>query len=315
MVKTYHELRQKNKPMVYIIIVNWNGLDDTLECLESLEKINYPSYKIIVVDNGSKNNQADAIKEKFSGVELIKNETNEGFVIANNQGIKLALEGGAQYLLLLNNDTTVKNDFLINLIKYAEQNNTVGILSPKILYYNSDTIWSMGGRINCLAGFAILIGKKKHREKYKTIIEPDYVTGCAMLIKREVIKKIGLLDPVYFAYYEDGDFSFRAKKAGYNIRVIPESIIWHKKSASAGIRGSKRKISGLQAYLWARNGVIFGKKNLVGWKKFSFIFGHFSFNFIYHLLGNFNIKFILYYIKGLYHGVIISCDNLWTKKK
>lgn len=294
--------RLTNKPLVYIITINWNGLEDTLECLSSLEKINYSPYRIIVVDNGSENNQGDVIKEKYPFIEIIENVKNEGFVNANNQGIEVALIQNAKYIFLLNNDTIVKNDFLDILIEHAEKNKDVGIISPKILYYNSDTIWSMGGNINYFTGFSIMIGKRKKSKQYNEIIEPDFITGCAMLIKREVIEKIGLLDPIYFAYYEDVDYSYKVKKAGYNIKVIPESIIWHKKSASAGIKGSIREINELQAYLWARNGIIFGRKNIYGWRKYLFLFGHLTFKFFFVLLNLSKKRSISCYIKGLIHA-------------
>jgi hypothetical protein len=295
-------MKELFNPLVYIITINWNGIDDTIECLDSLKGITYPNCKIIVVDNGSKNNQAEKIKEKFRNIELIKNKKNEGFVIANNQGIKLALKNDADYILLLNNDTIIKNDFLNILIEYAEKDNNVGILSPKIIYYDSEMIWSMGGRISYLTGISIMIGKTKKPEQYNKIIEPDFLTGCAMLIKRKVFDKIGLLDPIYFAYYEDVDFSFKARKAGYTIKVIPESIIWHKKSASAGIRGSIREINKLQAYLWARNGIIFGRKNISGWRKISFLFGHLTFKFLFVLLNLSKKKYIRCYVQGLIHA-------------
>jgi len=290
------------QPLVYIILINWNGLVDTLECLESLKNINYKNYKIIVVDNGSKGNQADVIKYNFQNIELIENEENKGFVIANNQGIELAIKNNADYILLLNNDTVVERNFLNILIDYGEKNKEAGILSPKILYYNSDKIWSMGGKISYLSGLSIMIGKGKDSQKYNRIIEPNFITGCAMLIKREVINKIGLLDPLYFAYYEDSDCCFRAKKAGYEIRIIPESVIWHKKSASAGIRGSN-KITPMQAYLWARNGIIFGRKNLIGTQKATFLFGQFTFKLLFSLINCQNIKAVKKYFKGLYDGV------------
>ena len=295
--------RLTNKPLVYIITINWNGLEDTLECLSSLEKINYSPYRIIVVDNGSENNQGDVIKEKYPFIELIENLKNEGFVNANNQGIEVALTQKAEYILLLNNDTTVKNDFLYILIEHAEKNKDVGILSPKILYYNSDTIWSMGGRINYLTGFSIMIGKRKKSKQYNEIIEPDFITGCAMLIKREVIEKIGLLDPIYFAYYEDTDYSYRARDAGYKIKVIPESIIRHKKSASAGIKGSSR-ISSQQAYLWARNGIIFGGKNLTGMNKTLYLFGELTFRLLYGLISCDGIQAIKKYLIGVKDGLL-----------
>ena len=291
-----------NKPLVYIIIVNWNGLDDTLECLESLRNITYQKYNIIVVDNGSIDNQADIIKGNYPDIELIKNVKNEGFVIANNQGIELAMEKGAEYILLLNNDTTVKNDFLEILVKYAEQNSDLGILSPKILYYNSDLIWSMGGAISYLTGFSIMLGKGKNSNQYNTIIEPDFVTGCAMLIKRKVVEDIGLLDPIYFAYYEDVDYSYRVRKAGYKVKVIPDGIIWHKKSASAGFKGSN-KISPTQAYLWARNGIIFGKTNLNAVKMVTFIAGQLTFRLIYIIYNCANIQSIKKMFQGLWDGI------------
>ena len=291
------------QPLVYIILINWNGLDDTLECLESLKKISYKNYKIIVVDNGSKNNQADVIKHNFPNIELIKNEENKGFVIANNQGIRLAVENDADYILLLNNDTVVKRNFLNILIDYGEKNKKVGILGPKILYYNSEKVWSMGGKISYLTGISIMIGKGKDTKEYNKIIEPDFVTGCAMLIKKEIIKKIGLLDPIYFAYYEDSDYCFRVKKAGYKIKVVPESTIWHKKSASAGIKGSN-KITPTQAYLWARNGIVFGRKNLTGVKKITFLCGQFTFKLTFSLINCQNYKAIKKYFSGLYNGIL-----------
>ena len=291
-----------NKPLVYIITINWNGLEDTLECLGSLEKINYSPYRIIVVDNGSKDNQAAVIKEKYPLIELIENIKNEGFVNANNQGIEVALTQNAKYILLLNNDTTVKNDFLDILIEHAEKNKDVGILSPKILYYDSDTIWSMGGRINNLTGFSIMIGKRKQSKQYNEIIEPDFITGCAMLIKREVIEKIGLLDPIYFAYYEDTDYSFRVRDAGYKIKVIPGSVIRHKKSASAGIKGSSR-ISSQQAYLWARNGIIFGEKNLTGMDKTSYLFGELTFRLLFGLISCDGTQAMKKYLIGVKDGL------------
>lgn len=293
--------KRKQEPLVYIITINWNGLEDTLECLSSLEKINYYPYRIIVVDNGSKNNQADVIKDKYPFIKLIENIKNEGFVNANNQGIEVALTQNAKYILLLNNDTTVKNDFLDILIEHAEKNKDVGILSPKILYYDSDTIWSMGGRINYLTGFSIMIGKRKKSKQYNEIIEPDFITGCAMLIKREVIEKIGLLDPIYFAYYEDTDYSYKTRDAGYKIKVIPESIIGHKKSASAGIKGSSR-ISSQQAYLWARNGIIFGKKNLIGMDKTLYLFGELTFRLVFGLISCDSIQAIKKYLIGVKDG-------------
>lgn len=296
------ERSKVNKPLVYVVTINWNGLEDTIECLKSLRQITYPNYRVIVVDNGSLNNQPDIIKERFPEIELIKNEKNEGFAAANNQGLEVALKNGADYALLLNNDTVVEEDFLDILVEYAKANNEVGAIAPKILYYGTDKIWAMGGKISYLTGIPIMIGKGKDSDKYKRILEPDFVTGCALMLKTEAIKKIGLLDAIYFAYYEDTDWCYQAKKAGYKIIVIPESIVWHKKSASAGIKASNR-LSPTQAYLWARNGIIFGRKNLRGWKRIFFLIGQFSFRLTYNSIQCQDIRTVSSYLKGLSAGL------------
>ena len=295
-------LRRNEKPLVYIILINWNGLEDTLECLESLRKIAYPNFRVIVVDNGSKDNQAEIIKEKFPEIKLIKNKQNMGYVIANNQGIELALKRSADYILLLNNDTVVERNFLDILIKYAEQSKNVGILSPKILYYDFNKIWSVGGKI-LPGGITILTGKGKDHNCYTTeVIETDFVSGCAMLIKRSVIETIGFLDPIYFAYFEDADFCLRAKNFGYKIVVIPKSVIYHKKSSSSGIRGSFRKLSPLQYYLLTRNQILFIKK-FSRWKIASIIVT-IAFRLAYLLVYNkLDIESLKSLVKGIIDGV------------
>ena len=288
-------------PLVYVIILNWNGLNDTVECLNSLKRVEYDNFKIVVIDNGSRKEEAVYISKKFKSITVIKNERNLGYCKANNQGIELAMEKNADYILLLNNDTVVKSNFLNILVEYAEKYPDIGILNPKILYYKSNKIHSMGGKIFYLLGMFRNIGKGKNSENYKDVIDPEFATGCAMLIKREVIKKVGMLDPIYFAYCEDADFSLRAKRKGYKIRVIPSAIIFHKKSATSGFAGSDR-LSNLQAYLKARNGIIFAK-NLEEWKFLGYICGQFTFRLIYHLTVIKDFKSFISYMNGIYDGL------------
>ncbi len=285
------------KPLVYIILVNWNGIDDTVECLDSLKKITYPNYKVVLVDNGSKDNQAEKLKKIFPDVFLIKNKINTGFVGANNQGIKIALKNKAKHVLLLNNDTVVKENFLDILVEEIESSKNVGAISPKILYYKSNKIWSMGGKISILTGISIMIGKGKNSVKYLKNIEPDFLTGCAFLIKSEIIKKVGLLDPIYFAYYEDVDWSYRIRKSGYKILVNPDSIIWHKKSASAGIKNSFRKESNYQISQITRNGLIFFRKNFDIYHMISFLLFRFIYTLVFSGLGG-----LRFFINGLIDG-------------
>src|SRR5258706_5843299 len=295
------ELKKIN-PIVYIITINWNCLDETLECLSSLEKIDYKSIKVIVVDNGSKNNEAGIIENKLPHVIVIKLLKNTGFTGGCNAGMRYALKKNAELILLLNNDTVVSKGFLEPLVKILLDNHDVGIVSPKILLYKSNKIWAMGGKISILTGVTIHIGKNEESEKYNHIIQPDFLSGCAVLIKREAIDKIGLLNDQYFAYYEDVEWSYKARKAGYKIQVIPESIIWHKKSASAGIKGSN-KISPLQAFFWARNGLIFGHRNLTGIQRIVYIFNQFTIKFIFCSTRFKGLNAFLQYIRGLYYGI------------
>src|SRR4030042_2187559 len=137
-------------PKVSIIILNWNGLEDTIECLNSLKKITYPNYKVILVDNGSKGNDARVLREKFGDyIHLIENDRNYGYAKGVNIGIRYALANSAsEYILLLNNDTVVAPDFLNQLVKLAESDSSVGIVGPKTYYYGSSSrLESIGARL------------------------------------------------------------------------------------------------------------------------------------------------------------------------
>jgi len=288
------------KPSVFIIILNWNGLADTLECLESLKKITYPNHKIIIIDNGSRNNEAKIIKEKYPEIHLIKNEKNEGFAEGNNIGIRYAQKEGADYILMLNNDTVVAPDFLDILIDYAENHKDVGIVGPKMFYYNSDKIWFNGAKLYPLIGLFrhLESGLKDSQSKIKTPRVVDYISGSCLLIKKEVIEKIGLIYTPFFAYYEETDWCFRARRAGYKNLVIPQSIIWHKVSASAGERG-KNNLNSFQAYYYARNSRFFAKRNLAGFQKLIFLLANYTFALVYNLLRCKNNEARLSYFKGL----------------
>lgn len=240
-------------PKVYIIIVNWNGEADTLECLESLKNNDYPNYKVVIIDNGSDRE----IRIDDSKVKVIYNKKNLGFSGGNNVGIKYALKNKAEYVLLLNNDTIVSNNFLSKMIRVAEKDEKAGIIGPKIYFPDSKKIWFAGGEINWLynkgtmRGFnQIDNGQYDYPEAQKT----DYITGCCLLIKNEAIKKIGLMPEEYFLYYEDTDWSLKAKKEGFECIFVPAAVIWHK--------GSKSSIAESPSYIYyhIRNGLMMAKR-------------------------------------------------------
>lgn len=288
------------KSLVSIIILNWNGLLDTLECLESLKRVTYPNYQVVVVDNGSRNDEGQVIKQKFPKIHLIQNKKNEGFAEGNNIGIRYAVGYRPEYFLLLNNDTVVSPGFLDTLVDYTKAHPEVGIVGPKILYYESDTIWFNGARLYSWLGLFrhLEFGTKNSESKIKEPQTVDYISGAAFLIKRKVIEEIGLFYAPFFAYYEETDWCFRAKKAGYKSVVIPQSVIWHKVAASAGDKG-KNNLNAFQAYFYARNARLFAKRNLKGLQRIIFLFGHFTFSLGYNLLRCKNNQARLAYFKGL----------------
>ncbi len=190
-----------------------------------------------MIDNGSTDGTQAVLKQKYGRkIVLIENGANLRFSRGNNEGIKYALRNKADYMILLNNDIMVDKNLIKELVAVAESDKTIGIVGPKIYYFQpSNQIWSAGGEIYLHKGTGRHAGIRQiDRGQYDQIRECDYVTGCALMIKREVVEKIGLLDPAYLAYYEDTDWCFRAKLAGYKSFYVPKAKMWHKISASTG---------------------------------------------------------------------------------
>lgn len=245
-------------PKVAIIIVNWNGLKDTHECLDTVRKISYSNYEIIVVDNGSEKYDAD-ILEKMFGTEIIiiRSRENLGFAGGNNLGIRCALDRGAEYVLLLNNDTVVDKNFLSEMVNVAGSDKNIGMVGAKIFFYSElNRIWFAGGKINRLLTKGEMVGYNQiDKGQYDTIRETDFITGCCLLVKKEVIEKIGLLPEEYFLYFEDTDWCLNARRNGYKCVYAPKAEIWHKASVGLGL-GSPTYI-----YYNIRNGLLLAKRN------------------------------------------------------
>ena len=223
-----------NNPRVSIIVLNWNGLEDTIECLESLRKMTYPNYEIVIVDNASSGNDVVVLKERYGDyIHIIANDKNYGFAEGNNIGIRYALAKQSDYVFMLNNDTIVDANFLAELVRVAEEDDKSGILGGKIYYYASpNRFQSVGGRIYWWLGYIADISGRDDVEQFERVAEQDYVYGTAMLIKRQVIEKVGLLDSYLFFGMEDYDYCARAKKAGFKVLYVPGAKVWHKQGAS-----------------------------------------------------------------------------------
>ncbi len=300
-------------PKVYIVILNYKGWWDTIECLESVLRINYPNYQVIVVDNNSPNNSMEYIRDWAEGkievwvnpknplrkytfppikkpisyvyyqqeeaeqggnsdkennsiyklsenntskypVIFIQSRENLGFAAGNNIAIRYALsKNDFKYILLLNNDTVVNPNFLSRLIEISEREN-LGLSGCKIHYYHEPkNIWYNGGK------FYKWICKTTHIQNENTtdFSESSFITGCCMLIRKDVLEKVGLLDESYFMYVEDLDFSYKVAKSGDKLGVVHKSVIYHKVGSSSG-----EEITPFSAYWMMRNRIRFIRKSL-----------------------------------------------------
>lgn len=245
---------------VAIIIVNWNNSKDTVDCIESIKRITYKNYKIFLVDNGSDDDSFLKFQSLYTGtgnIEIIKLNENIGFSGGNNVGIKAAINGNFDYVMLLNNDTIVEANFLDELIKVGESDEKIGVVGPKI-YFHSDPmrIWYGGGDFTWLGGGRHLQYDKIDENPNETEPkETKYMTGCAFLVKSEVLKKVGLMPEEFFLYYEDTDWSLSIRRAGYKIIYAPAAKIYHKVSRTTSRLGNS-KIH----YYHIRNALLLSKR-------------------------------------------------------
>lgn len=263
----------KQNPSVYIIILNWNGYKDTYECLNSVFKINYNNYKVILVDNDSCKNEADELYKSFPQIEMVKSQRNLGFSGGNNLGIKYAQKYNPDYFLLLNNDTIVEPDFLSHLQENISSNEVIGICVPKIIYYtNPQIVWYAGGYFSKLRGSGFTIGEGKNRNLYTKNKFVTFATGCCLLIKAKIFDEVGLMDENYFLYNEDMDYCIRCSNAGYKILFVANSVIYHKVSKS-----TKRSNNLLPLYYVTRNRLYLTKKILTKYFFLSFFIIFFTF--------------------------------------
>ena len=224
---------------VCIVVLTWNRRVDTLECLRSLARITEPEVRVILVDNGSSDGTVEAVREEFPGIELIETGENLGYTGGNNMGIRRALDLGADYVLILNNDTVVAPGFVRELLAVASKSDRIGFVSPKIYFMDPpDRIWFSGARYYTWCGYGRMVGyREKDREQYDRVREIDRPCGCAMLVSRAVCREAGLLDPGIFLYVDEVEWALRARRLGFRSYIAPGAKVWHKVSSSAGGEG------------------------------------------------------------------------------
>jgi len=223
-------------PLVYILIANWNGKAMTLECLESVRRITYHPYRVVVIDNASTDGSPEAILRAAPDTDLLLQERNLRYAGAMNAGMHHALAHGAQFVLVMNNDVIVDPGLLSALVQGIESDPTVGMVVPKILYHSpSSQIWYAGGRISFWTGTMWHVGiRQRDHGQYDRPGPTEYATGCCVLVRRTMIERVGMFDESYHMYAEDADWSLRARRAGFGIMYQPTGVLWHRVSVSAG---------------------------------------------------------------------------------
>lgn len=246
-----------NKELISIIVLNWNGKEDTKECLLSLINSDYKNFEVILIDNASTDGSADYLNKFRNTIDIdikfIKNEKNLGFTGGNIEGLKYCK---GEYVVLLNNDTVVDSSWLSSLVKRAMPNRKIAVVGGKAFkwdnknpVHNKRNEFFAYQKIDPYLGYAhTIMGDEK----------PNFVdsmSACAVLIKKEAINKVGFLDPEYFAYYEETDLFARILRAGYKIYYEPRAVVWHKIAKSSG------ELSYFYLYQMSRNRMIFAIRN------------------------------------------------------
>jgi len=229
-------------PLVYVLLLNWNGKDLTIECVDSLLKSNYPNYKILIVDNGSIDDSVKVFKQKYSDVEIIQNKKNLGYAKGFNVGLKAAYERESDYFLVMNNDTVIDSNAITELVKVAKNDESIGIVTGKVLYYDKPNVIQRAGKETgkyFLPGKHIGAGEIDNGQ-CDFIKEFDFVDDVFWLLSRKLYKKVGGYDPTFFNSSEEADLCIRARKENFKIFYTYKAKLWHKDSASMGGGGSPR---------------------------------------------------------------------------
>ena len=232
-------------PSVCILVLNWNGADDTIECVRSLKNLTYDNAQTVVIDNGSGDDSVLRIQSQFEGIHIIELEKNLFFGGGNNAGLEWAQRHNFDYVIFLNNDTTVEPDFIEPLLAGFDFSPKVGMVAPVMCYSATpDLIWYGGGSVNLWTG---VVEHRHIRKHVNTLATPaqktDYITGCCLMMPTQLAGELGGFDLSFQMYGEDVDLSLRTRAIGYDLVFVPESKIYHKVSASVGGEFAFSKLS------------------------------------------------------------------------
>jgi GT2 family glycosyltransferase len=301
------KLQLRDFPNVSIIFPSWNGKDETIACLHSLSKLNYPKKKIEIIasDNGSNDGSVQAIKQEFGrmkgwrALKLVENGKNLGAAGAYNTGIKRCED--SKYIWRLDNDVEVDKNALLELVRIGEADSKVGFVGSKIYYFDydgrKDFLSHAGGYVDLFTGITRHYGQQQYEDgSYNIIKECDFLVGCSYLVRAEIIRRIGLLDERYFIYTEDADWCFKGRKIGYKVIYNYASIVWHKIK-----NRPEKRVNPFKLLHDGKNRVIFEKRfaRFYHWPTFVL------YSFVYKSLKSVIVDRNLGYIKGIFKGLIM----------
>lgn len=247
------------KPFVVILVLNWNNPTDTAACLESVARLRYANFKVVVVDNGSTDDSVVQLRRRFPMTEILETGANLGYAEGNNVGIRHALALGAEYVFVLNNDTTVSPTLLSELVELAEAHPQAGMIGPAVYCMEPDDMlfatgsfidWAQGNTWNRDMFMPVEAGSGPARAE-----QVDFVGGCGVLVRRAAIETAGLLNAHYYLNYEDVEWAVRIRRHGFEIWYAPQAVMWHKISATFG------GASPANTYYMTRNCLLFFWQN------------------------------------------------------
>ncbi len=255
---------------IAVVVLHYRNLEDTLECLDSLQKQDYLHYEIILVDNASGDPLKEIVKDRAK-LHLISNPKNLGFAEGSNGGIRCGMHRGADAVLLLNNDTVASPTLLSSFVEGAAAYPNAAIFGGKIFFYDEPTIlWHAGGNVHprSMRCYHDGCGSNDLEKQWDTIRSINYACGCALFVKKEAIEKVGLMAPEFFLLWEEIDWCWRIRKSGYDCLYLPQAKVWHKISRSfeGGNRGP------LWQYYYFRNRLLFLRRNICFTKRMQFYF-------------------------------------------
>jgi GT2 family glycosyltransferase len=267
-------------PNVTVIMANWNGGDKIIRCLDSVKKLDYPSFDVIIIDNNSTDGSKEKIKKQFKQFKIIENKSNLGCVKAINQGLSHAK---GPLILRLDDDVLLDKDLLKKMVEVIKSKENIGIVIPKLCYYKNPKMFdNLGFSINpitCKTNSERI--DKIDKGQFEEQKEVDFVPGSVLLTKKEVVKKVGLLDPAYFIFYEDVDWCWKVRRAGYKIIYTPKTKALHD--------CNKKEMNKFKVFHYNRSKIIFMKKNIKQPKKLLF--------FLFFLFVYSPLKFTTYILK------------------